>query len=118
MVIVVPLPRTLLRPDGSSGLVSEAVHLGQAKARAFTDRLCGEERIEHFRGDVVRNSHTGIFYGYCDLSLFRNVFRADDHRTAFGHRIPCVDDEVHERCLKLVGIDDNVPDTVRDIDRQ
>src|SRR6185437_5085297 len=101
---------------GSTGLVREAVYLRQAEPRALADRFGGEEWIEDLAGDVVRNSHAGIFHGYRDLSLFRNVFRADGHRTTFRHRIPRIDDEVHEGGLKFVRIGDNVPDIIRDID--
>ena len=62
------LAQHALEPDGPAGLVCEAVHLRQAETGAFADRLCREERIEHFRSDILRNSDAGIVDRYRDLS--------------------------------------------------
>jgi len=117
MVTVVPWPRALLSPTVlRPGAQSHAP--GRARDRCLCRPPRGEERIEHFRGDVVGNPHTGILHGYRDPSLVLDISRADDHRTSFGHGVTGIDDEVHERRLQLVGVNDDVPDIFRDIDRQ
>ena len=72
-MIVVPSPSSAIDPNGPAGLVRKAVHLRQAKTRALADSLGREERIEHFRSDVVRNSDAGIVHSdIATWCLFRS----------------------------------------------
>src|ERR1700733_7262312 len=91
------------------------MHLRQTEAGALADRFGREERIEHLRRDVVRNSDTGIFDGYRDLIISRNVFRPDRDFAAFGHRVTRIDGQVDQRRFELVRIHQDVPDILRNI---
>ena len=106
--------------DVTAGLLDDAVHRRKTEARALSDRLGGEERIEDFAdmllgdaaaliGDIdahiiVRRHDRGAEGGGLRHALVRG---ANGNGAALGHRVARIHDEIHDRVRKLrfIGVD-------------
>jgi hypothetical protein len=117
--------------DVSAGLLDEAVDHRQPKTGTLADRLGGEEGIERLGDDARR--HADAVVAHADPHIIAGAQRflvrgiglierrstgRDGQRAARRHCVACVDGEVEQCVLELIGIRHRRPDVHVRRDRQ
>ena len=89
----------------TAGLPRGAEHLCETKTGAFAGGFGREKGLEGAIGNVLRHAHATIGHGEFDaFGVIGGIANADRDVSAVGHRIACVDHEIEDGKLKLIGV--------------
>src|SRR5207249_10895965 len=109
----------------TSTLLDYYIDSGKTKAGAFRFVLSCEERFEDMRQCLGIHSATGVFdskhnvaaafqIGTFPMEIY--IVRIDSKYAALGHRIKCINDEIHKDLFYLAAVRFHAPEILFEFD--
>ena len=123
-----PLARFGLATNDAAALLDNSQNRGKAQASSFADPFRGEERLEDVRPHFRVHSDPGVAHGHHRVTPGReiriggiglregHVGRRNGQRAAFGHGVPRVQGEVHDRAADFARVGPHLPQRGRAIE--